>query len=121
MLAAVAIGGVLAWLLRGELQLDRLVSREAELLRWRDEHFWLAIFLAGLVYALVTGLSIPGATLLTLVTAWLFGFWPGRLWRRRPDDATMALGRPLRSFMVAAADRCLCPPDESAGAGAKCG
>lgn len=77
LLAAVAIGGVLAWLLRGELQLDRLVSREAELLRWRDEHFWLAIFLAGLVYALVTGLSIPGATLLTLVTAWLFGFWPG--------------------------------------------
>jgi uncharacterized membrane protein YdjX (TVP38/TMEM64 family) len=77
LLAVVAIGGVLAWLLRSELHLDRLVAREAELLRWRDEHFWLAIFLAGVVYALVTGLSIPGATVLTLVTAWLFGFWPG--------------------------------------------
>jgi len=67
----------MAWLLRGELQLERLVEREVDLLRWRDEHFWLAIVMAGLVYALVTGLSIPGATLLTLVTAWLFGFWPG--------------------------------------------
>ncbi|MFM7739411.1 MAG: TVP38/TMEM64 family protein, partial [Planctomycetota bacterium] len=63
----------MAWLLRGELQLDRLIEREVELLRWRDDHFWLAIFLAGAVYALVTGLSIPGATLLTLVTGWLFG------------------------------------------------
>ncbi|MFM7116800.1 MAG: TVP38/TMEM64 family protein [Planctomycetota bacterium] len=77
MLTAVALGGVLAWLLRGELQLDRLIEREVELLRWRDDHFWLAIFLAGAVYALVTGLSIPGATLLTLVTGWLFGFGPG--------------------------------------------
>lgn len=75
--ATIAIGGALAWLLRGELQLERLVEREADLLRWREEHFWLAIFLAGVVYALVTGLSVPGATLLTLVTAWLFGFWPG--------------------------------------------
>lgn len=77
LLTAVALGGVLAWLLRGELQLDRLIEREVELLRWRDDHFWLAIFLAGAVYALVTGLSIPGATLLTLVTGWLFGFGPG--------------------------------------------
>jgi len=77
LIAAVAIGGSVAWLLRGELELVRLVEREADLLRWRDEHFWFAFVLAGLVYALVTGLSIPGATLLTIVTAWLFGFWPG--------------------------------------------
>jgi len=77
LLMIVTLGSALAWLLRGELQLEQLVAREADLLRWRDEHYWLAIVLAGLIYAIVTGLSIPGATLLTLVTAWLFGFWPG--------------------------------------------
>ena len=78
-LVSVGLLAAVAWWLREELQLERIVSREAELLRWRDEHFWLAAGLAMLIYVLVTGLSIPGATLLTLVTAWLFGFWAGLL------------------------------------------
>lgn len=77
----ISLSGAIAcgWLLREELRLERLVAREAELLRWRDEYYWLAASLATLIYVLVTGLSIPGAALLTLVTAWLFGFWPGLL------------------------------------------
>ncbi len=45
--AVVVVGAVLAWLLRGELQLERLVEREADLLRWRmniigQQLFWRA-------------------------------------------------------------------------------
>ncbi len=33
--------------------------------------------IAFLIYVLVTGFSIPGATLMSLVYAWFFGFWRG--------------------------------------------
>ena len=38
----------------------------------------LTVFsIAFLIYVLVTGFSIPGATLMSLVYAWFFGFWRG--------------------------------------------
>jgi len=46
------------------------------LLRFRDNHLVLVYLLVFLLYATVTGLSLPGATGMTLVISSYLGFWP---------------------------------------------
>ena len=48
---------------------------ESQIQAFRAEHPVLIYLLAVLLYVVVTGLSLPGATLMTLAYAWLFGFW----------------------------------------------
>lgn len=74
MIAAFAVGTLLV---RQYLNLDFLADQESRL-----KDFYAANpgwFLAGafLIYVLVTGLSIPGATVLSLIYAWFFGFTTG--------------------------------------------
>lgn len=59
------------------LSLDELKSRQAELQASLDAAptQFLAIF--ALIYVLIAGFSIPGATVLTLAAGFLFGFWRG--------------------------------------------
>jgi len=55
------------------LSIDNLKARQADLLAWRDGH---GAMLAGgfvLIYALQTGLSLPGAAILSLAAGALFG------------------------------------------------
>lgn len=64
-----------AWFLGDRLSLAHLARQETALRQWIAEHPLAALGLAFAVYVAVTGLSLPGATALTLATAWLFGFW----------------------------------------------
>ena len=68
---------VIGYFTLGEhLSLESLASREAALLRFRDDHLVLVYLLVFLLYATVTGLSLPGATGMTLVISSYLGFWP---------------------------------------------
>jgi uncharacterized membrane protein YdjX (TVP38/TMEM64 family) len=66
---------VVYWQFRDQLTLAYLSQHETTLRQWIDDRPVLAYGSAFAVYVAVTGLSLPGATALTLVTAWLFGFW----------------------------------------------
>ena len=58
------------------LSLDFLTQREMAIRSFQREHPLLVYLIAFLIYVAVTGLSIPGATGLTLLYAWFFGFAP---------------------------------------------
>lgn len=59
------------------LTLERLAGHEARLREFQQENPIAVYGLALLVYVSVTGLSLPGATVLTLAYAWYFGFARG--------------------------------------------
>lgn len=59
------------------LSLDYLASKEAELRQYRQDNPVLVYGFAVAVYVLVTGLSLPGALVLSLSYAWYFGFVRG--------------------------------------------
>ncbi|MCP4788466.1 MAG: TVP38/TMEM64 family protein [Fuerstiella sp.] len=59
------------------LTLDHLAQRETQLRDYQQQHPVLIYGLAFGVYVAVTGLSLPGATVLTLVYAWYFGLIRG--------------------------------------------
>jgi uncharacterized membrane protein YdjX (TVP38/TMEM64 family) len=59
------------------LRVEYLAAREAELRTLRNTRPVLVFVAAFLIYVTVTGLSIPGATALSLVCGWIFGFLPG--------------------------------------------
>ncbi len=75
----VAAAGVLYWQFGHYLELEYLASREAQLQSFQEDLPWLVIGVAFLIYVTVTGLSLPGAALLTLVMGWYFGFSRGLL------------------------------------------
>lgn len=70
---AVMIGGTI--LFRDSLSLSALSVREGELKAFQADHPVIVYGLAFLIYVGVTGLSLPGATVLTLTCGWFFGFW----------------------------------------------
>lgn len=77
----VLVGVVLAmlaalFLLRERLSLDYVAQQEQALREFRQAYPWFVYVLAFALYVTVTGLSLPGATVLTLVYAWFFGFVP---------------------------------------------
>ena len=77
-LVAVAAVAFFAYQQFGDaLSLDYLASKEAELRQYRVDNPVLVYGVALVVYVLVTGLSLPGASVLTLAYAWYFGFVPG--------------------------------------------
>ena len=59
------------------LSLDSLAKQESQLRSFQEQHPVLVFGLAFLIYVVVTGLSLPGAAVLTLVYGWYFGFVPG--------------------------------------------
>lgn len=63
------------WRFGDALSLDYLTQREAVLQQYRVDSPWLVAVTATFIYVAVAGLSIPGATILTLVYGWYFGFW----------------------------------------------
>lgn len=60
---------------REALSIDSLILRQDALQRAANEQPLLVLGIAFLLYVVVTGLSLPGAALMTLVYGWLFGFW----------------------------------------------
>ncbi len=59
------------------LSLDTLQRERQSLVDFRDAHPWGASALYFLLYVSVIGISIPGATVLTLAGGAVFGFWWG--------------------------------------------
>ena len=57
------------------LSLENLALRERELRQWQENHLFRAVALSFVIYVAVVGVSLPGATVMTVVLAWLFGFW----------------------------------------------
>jgi uncharacterized membrane protein YdjX (TVP38/TMEM64 family) len=74
LVAVIAVGYVLV---RDRLTLDALATQEARLRELRHAHAVLSYGAAFLLYVVVTGLSLPGATVLTLAYGWFFGLVRG--------------------------------------------
>ena len=72
-----AAAGTAFWMFGSELTLAKLATREAVFRQSQIDHPILIYLVAFLVYVTVTGLSLPGATPMSLLMAWLFGFWRG--------------------------------------------
>ena len=61
---------------RSVVSAESLIAREAEYRATYTQHPWAVLAAAFVVYVATTAVSIPGASLLTLASGWLFGFWP---------------------------------------------
>jgi uncharacterized membrane protein YdjX (TVP38/TMEM64 family) len=61
------------------LTLDNLKSRQESIISYRNVHPFLATAVYALIYIAVTGLSLPGATILTLAGGAFFGLFWGTL------------------------------------------
>jgi len=59
------------------LTLQNLAQKETQLLEFQQDHPVLVYGAAFLIYVVVTGLSLPGAAVLTLVYGWYFGILRG--------------------------------------------
>ena len=59
------------------LSLSSLAKQETQLRELQEQHPVLVYGVAFLAYVVVTGLSLPGAAVLTLVFGWYFGFRDG--------------------------------------------
>lgn len=73
---AVVVGG-LYYLFGDRLSVDELAEREATLRQYQQDHPVRVFVLAFLTYVLVTGLSVPGAALMSLFMGWYFRFAQG--------------------------------------------
>jgi uncharacterized membrane protein YdjX (TVP38/TMEM64 family) len=73
----IAIGVGVAWFLSDQLSLAALARREVELRSWQAQAPALVAVLGVILYVVVTGLSLPGATVLTLLYGWYFGWLQG--------------------------------------------
>jgi len=80
LLVVVALAALLAfWLSREYLSIEFLAEQESALKTFYTSYPALVIAIAFLIYVTITGLSIPGATVLSLIYAWFFGFLPSLL------------------------------------------
>lgn len=61
------------------LSFDLLKDKQVELIQYAEQNSTLSIFLFFALYVLVTGASLPGATILTLAGGAIFGFLKGLL------------------------------------------
>jgi uncharacterized membrane protein YdjX (TVP38/TMEM64 family) len=73
-IVVVLIVALACWQLSPHLTLAELARRESLIREFHQQHPALIYGLAFLVYVTVTGLSIPGAAVLSLAYGWYFGF-----------------------------------------------
>ena len=79
-LCAVAALVVIAWIrFEDALSLQSLAQKEGEFRQYQADHPALVYGLAFTIYVASTSLSLPGATAMTLIVGWFFGFWPALL------------------------------------------
>ncbi|HGE6081006.1 TPA: TVP38/TMEM64 family protein [Vibrio cholerae] len=71
----IAIAALLVTQFSQYLTLDVAKAKQAVLANYIDAHLLQAALIYFLVYVLLTAFSIPGATVVTLLGAALFGFW----------------------------------------------
>ena len=73
-LAVVAAAGFGYWQFGDSLNLGSLAAHEKQLREYRTASPFIVFAVAFAIYVVVTGLSLPGATGLTLTCGWFFGF-----------------------------------------------
>jgi len=76
----VLIGGFASFLILGGDQYLNFTTIKANRNLFRtytENHYWVMLFTVGIIYTLSTAFSIPAATVLSLVTGFLFGRWVG--------------------------------------------
>ena len=72
---SVIFGAVLCYFYAADtLQIQTLISRDEELRDLLDQQPTLVLLTAFLMYSIATGLSIPGAAILSLALGWYLGF-----------------------------------------------
>ncbi len=76
-LVAAAVAAFFWFDVGGWLTLENLKARQQELQAWQAANPWLSAGVVFLVYVLVTALSLPGATVMTLAIGAVFGLWKG--------------------------------------------
>lgn len=77
-LAAFIAATVFLYLNFGDsLNLSELAKKEVQLRDWQQQAPFIVFGAAFLIYVTATGFSIPGATVLTLLFGWYFGFARG--------------------------------------------
>jgi len=59
------------------LNLQYIATQESQLREFQQQNPWMVYAIAFLVYVVTAGLSLPGATVLTLLYGWYFGFGAG--------------------------------------------
>lgn len=69
--------GVGYYFFRDRLTLEYFASQESYWKQFAAQHPISIYLVAFLIYAGITGLSLPGAVPLTLTYGWFFGFWKG--------------------------------------------
>ncbi|TWU22671.1 TVP38/TMEM64 family protein [Bythopirellula polymerisocia] len=74
-----SVMGIGYFLLRDVLTLEALAEQEARLREFQKRNPSLAYLVVFVAYAAITGISLPGATVLTLVVGWFFGLIRGVL------------------------------------------
>ncbi|MGR3714258.1 MAG: TVP38/TMEM64 family protein [Shimia sp.] len=74
---AAAIGG--AWALGDYLSFEALRDNREMLIGYRDANYLTTVIVFMCVYVVITGFSLPGATIATLTGGFLFGTFPGVL------------------------------------------
>ena len=72
----VAVAGIV-WKFGDQLTLSQLAKQEVRFQQFQNQNPVLTLCIAFAFYVGVTGLSLPGAAAMTLLFAWLLGFWPG--------------------------------------------
>lgn len=77
LLGLVTVVGAAYWQLGDTLSLEKLAKQETALRQYQADHPVLVYGIAFLVYVSFTGLSLPGASVLTLVIGWYFGWLEG--------------------------------------------
>jgi uncharacterized membrane protein YdjX (TVP38/TMEM64 family) len=99
-LAIVVVAAALGyWQLGDRLTLDSLAQQETALRAFQQDHPLLVYGLAALVYIAVTGLSLPGATAMTLVYGWYFGLIRGVILVSFASTAGATLAMVLSRFL----------------------
>ena len=78
--ALLAIGAAVFFVYKNygdALNFETLASKESQLRQYQADSPVLVYSAAFVVYVLVTGLSLPGASIMTLAYGWYFGFFRG--------------------------------------------
>lgn len=81
------------------LSLQHLAQQESQLRTLQQDHPLLVYGAAFMVYVIVTGMSLPGATVLTLVYGWYFGLARGVLLVSFASTAGATLAFMLSRFL----------------------
>ena len=79
LLALAGIAVAIYYLFGDQLSFEKLAEQETILREKFSQNPLLVLSIAFVIYVAVTGLSLPGATVLTLSYSWFFGFWQALL------------------------------------------